>query len=68
MQAYKTLYPDKAQGTIFGPETIGEKSRRKKDLDAMEIDKIQRRKRKAYDTIRYVLEKALRISQRRIIQ
>jgi len=41
MQAYKALHPDKAQGAIFGPEAIEEKSRGKKDLDAMEIDKIQ---------------------------
>jgi len=30
MQAYKALHPDKAQGTIFGPEAIGEKSRGKR--------------------------------------
>jgi len=47
MQAYKALYLDKAQGTIFGPEAIGEKSRGKKDLDAMEIDKIQRKEEKS---------------------
>jgi len=40
MQAYKALYPNKAQGTIFGPEAIGEKSGGKKDLDVMEIDEI----------------------------
>jgi len=40
MQAYKALHPDKAQGTIFGPEAIGEKSGGKKDPDAMEIDEI----------------------------
>jgi len=40
MQAYKALYLNKAQGTIFGPEAIGEKSGRKKDLDVMEIDEI----------------------------
>ena len=38
MQAYKAFHPDKAQGTIFGLEAIGEKSGGKKDLDAMEID------------------------------
>jgi len=47
MQVYKALYPDKAQDTIFGLETIGEKSREKKDLDAMEIDKIQRKEGKS---------------------
>ena len=39
MQAYKALYPDKAQGAIFGPEAIEERSGGKKDPDAMEIDK-----------------------------
>jgi len=43
MQAYKALHLDKAQGAIFGPEAIGEKSRGKKDLNAMEIDEIQRK-------------------------
>jgi len=33
MQAYKALHPDKAQGAIFGPEAIGEKSGGKKDPD-----------------------------------
>jgi len=46
MQAYKALYPDKAQGTIFSPEANGEKSGGKKDPDAMEIDEIQKKKRK----------------------
>jgi len=46
MQAYKALYPDKAQGAIFGPEANGEKSGGKKDLDAMEIDEIQKKERK----------------------
>ena len=45
-QAYKALHPDKAQGIIFGPEANGEKSRGKKDLDAMEIDKIQKKEGK----------------------
>jgi len=40
MQVYKALYPDKAQGTIFGPEAIEERSGEKKDPDAMEIDEI----------------------------
>jgi len=47
MQAYKALYPDKTQGAIFGPEAIGEKSGRKKDPDAMEIDEIQRKEGKS---------------------
>jgi len=47
MQAYKALHPDKTQGAIFGPEAIGEKSRGKKDPDAMEIDEIQRKKGKS---------------------
>jgi len=47
MQAYKTLHLDKAQGAIFGPEIIREKSRGKKDLDTMEIDEIQRKKGKS---------------------
>ena len=47
MQAYKALHLDKAQGTIFGPEAIGEKSGGKKDPDAMEIDEIQRKKEKS---------------------
>ena len=46
MQAYKALYPDKAQDAIFGPEEIGEKSRGKKDLNAIEINKIQKKERK----------------------
>jgi len=47
MQAYKVLYLDKAQGAIFGPETIREKSGGKKDPDAMEIDEIQRKEEKS---------------------
>jgi len=47
MQAYKALYLDKTQSTIFGPKTIGEKSGGKKDLDAMEIDEIQRKEGKS---------------------
>jgi len=47
MQAYKALHPDKTQGTIFGPEAIGEKSGGKKDPDAMEIDEIQRKEGKS---------------------
>jgi len=38
MQAYKALYLDKTQGTIFSPEANVEKSGGKKDLDAIEID------------------------------
>jgi len=47
IQAYKALHPNKAQGTIFGPEAIGEKSGGKKDLDVMEIDEIQRKEGKS---------------------
>jgi len=47
MQAYKALYLDKAQGAIFGPEAIGEKSREKKNPDAMEIDEIQKKEGKS---------------------
>jgi len=47
MQVYKALHPDKAQGAIFGPEAIGEKSGGKKDPDAMEINEIQRKKGKS---------------------
>ena len=46
MQAYKALYLDKAQGTIFGPEANGEKSGGKKDPDAIEINEIQKKKGK----------------------
>jgi len=46
MQAYKALHLDKAQGAIFGPEANVEKSGGKKDPDAMEIDKIQKKERK----------------------
>ena len=64
MQAYKALHPDKAQGAIFGPEANVEKSGGKKDLNTMEIDEIHK---KTCDTARYVLEKASRIRQKRII-
>ena len=47
MQAYKALHLDKAQSAIFGPEAIREKSRGKKDPDAMEIDEIQRKEGKS---------------------
>jgi len=47
MQVYKALDSDKAQGTIFGPEAIGEKSGEKKDPDTMEIDEIQRKEGKS---------------------
>jgi len=46
MQAYKALHLDKAQGIIFGPEANVEKSRGKKDPDAIEIDEIYKKKRK----------------------
>jgi len=38
MQVYKALHLDKTQDIIFGPEENREKSRGKKDPDAMEID------------------------------
>ena len=47
IQAYKALYPDKTQGTIFSLGTIEEKSGGKKDLDAIEIDEIQRKEGKS---------------------
>ena len=40
-------YLDKAQGAVFGPEANVEKSREKKDLDAMEIDEIQKKEGKS---------------------
>ena len=46
MQAYKALHLDKAQDAIFSPEANGKKSGGKKDSDAMEIDKIQKKKGK----------------------
>jgi len=46
MQAYKALYLDKVQGTIFGPEANGEKSKGKKDPDAMKIDEIHKKEEK----------------------
>jgi len=46
MQAYKALYLDKAQSTIFGPKANEEKSGGKKNPDAMEIDEIQKKERK----------------------
>ena len=47
IQAYKALHPDKIQGAIFGLEAIGEKNGGKKDPDAIEIDKIQKKKEKS---------------------
>jgi len=47
MQVYKILYPDKAQDAIFGLEAIEKKSNRKKNLNAIEIDKIQKKKEKS---------------------
>jgi len=61
MQAYKVLYLDKAQGTIFGPEANVKKGKGKKDPDTMEINEIHKKKGKTCDTTRYVLEKTLRI-------
>ena len=46
MQAYKALHLDKAQGAIFGPEINVEKSGRKKDPDAIEIDEIHKKEEK----------------------
>ena len=46
MQVYKALHLDQAQGTIFGLEANREKSRGKKNLDAMEIDEIQKKEEK----------------------
>jgi len=40
MQAYKALYPNKAQGIIFSPEANIEKSGGKKNPDTMEINEI----------------------------
>jgi len=67
MQAYKALHLDKAQGAIFGPEANVEKSGRKKDPNAMEIDEIHKKKGRTCDTVRYALEKASRIRQKCII-
>jgi len=47
MQAYKALYLNKAQGAIFGPEAIGEKSRGKKNPGIMEINEIQKKEEKS---------------------
>ena len=46
MQVCKALYPDKAQGTIFGPKANREEIEEKKNPDAMEIDEIQKKKEK----------------------
>ena len=46
IQAYKASHPDKVQGTIFGSEANVKKSGEKKDLDGMEIDKIQKKEGK----------------------
>jgi len=67
MQVYKALYPDKAQGTIFGPEAKGEKSGGKKDPDAMEIDEIQKKEGKNLQYCQICAEKALKIRQNCII-
>jgi len=44
MQAYKALYPNKAQSIIFGLEANGEKSKGKKNPDIIEINEIQKGK------------------------
>jgi len=59
MHAFKALYLDKAQGTIFGPEANVKKGKGKKDPDAMEINEIHKKKGKTYNTT--VLEKTLKI-------
>jgi len=46
MQAYKALHLDKAQDAIFGSEVNVEKSGRKKDPDAIEIDEIHKKEEK----------------------
>jgi len=60
MQAYKVLYPDKAQSTIFGPEAIEEKSRGKKDPDVIEIDEIQRKEEKSLQYCQICAEKGFK--------
>ena len=47
IQAYKALHLDKAQGAIFGPEAIREKNEGKRNPDAMEINKIQKKEEKS---------------------
>jgi len=46
IQAYKTLYLNKAQSTIFGPKANIEKSREKKDPNTIEINEIPKKKEK----------------------
>jgi len=60
MQAYKALYPDKAQGTIFGKEENGEKSGGKKHLDAMEIDEIHKKEGKNLQYCQICTEKGFK--------
>jgi len=67
MQAYKALHPDKAQGTIFGLEANGEKSRGKKDLDAIEINEIQKKKGKNLQYYQICTRKGFKIRQNCII-
>jgi len=48
MSAYKALYPDKTQGTIFGSDSNVEKSGGgKRDPDAMKIDKVKKKEGKS---------------------
>ena len=48
ISAYKALYPDKTQGTIFGSDGNVEKSRGgKRDSDTMEIDEVKKKKGKS---------------------
>jgi len=46
IQAYKTLYLNKAQSAIFGPKANIEKSREKKDPNTIEINEIPKKKEK----------------------
>ena len=69
MSAYKVLHPDKTQATIFSSDSNVEKSGgRKMDLDAMEIDKVKKKKGRVYDTVKYVQAKASKVKQSHIIQ
>ena len=48
ISAYKALYPDKTQGTIFGSDGNIEKSGEgKRDLDVMEIDEVKKKEGKS---------------------
>jgi len=48
ISAYKALYPDKTQGTIFGSDGNVEKSRgEKRNPDTMEIDEVKKKEGKS---------------------